>query len=858
MLKKIRGLFDSAAKMEQLWMLSGDDLRFIFTGEVEFPDTSQKEHRMDKGQREGILCCLYNLVYQLDLRMSLKDIQMFVSVYGNNLRTLIEQKRLYSNKNQLFINPSEQKLVAYFIKNIMCHPDHNITTIADKRKQYEHLKEIRRWASMVYSAILNQALQPNPQYYKIEAYIDPTCIARIVLVEEDSAKKKIPVTWVPITVDEIPAKLDEIMKKRATIHQPSSKENSLEETYRQDYIKAQEYATQGKYKQAKKLLKRIISSTEVYDFTSGAYVTLANIKINNGEKSKKNKIESLLNKALEINPDNRVAPAVLVTLYLFSGDFGQAQKWLHQCQQHETTKEILERNMEELNQFFQYMLLPGQPMDLVNQDDVMGFFTDALALFPHNIFIRLNAAKLYANREEEYLLKAYDLCKSVINDAPEFFYPYQMIGDLCGAGYLERYKEQEEYYLKALDLLDKSYGQNSELAQEMQEARFLLEGNLISCWLSLEKYEKVLPLTAKRIEENPNNTDLHNRAVALYHLGRYQESIAYCQRELFVGEDESTYILLGRNFYALNDFAKAVMASRKALAFIDQEKLSVLYQDENNRNLLSFTKKSWNHKKLKEIYTLLFISYYRQKEYLNAKAIWQLAHQNYGQDDTIKAWGHTIDAMLEAQNQLALAHKQCEKIKQELLKEKQEQAAKQQVIRKWALELMKIQREEPMDEEIDDRYWDAFEKQINRIITKMRLEIDDRQDYEYRKKTFAQNYPQLSQKSIEFLATAEYLFQYHKNNTIDFAPIMVEFCKVIENELRILLRQNNLTLGQAIFHIEQFSVSPLVKELPRLKEIYLSRNGSAHTGGSTKEKVERIRELLIGSHSLLDTICKLK
>lgn len=108
------------------------------------------------------------------------------------------------------------------------------------------------------------------------------------------------------------------------------------------------------------------------------------------------------------------------------------------------------------------------------------------------------------------------------------------------------------------------------------------------------------------------------------------------------------------------------------------------------------------------------------------------------------------------------------------------------------------------------------------------------------------------------MATAEYLFQHHKDSTIDFAPIMVEFCKVVENELRILLKQDNLTLGQAIQQIEQFKINPLIKELSKLKEIYLCRNGSAHTGVSTKEKVERIRELLIGSNSVLDAICQMK
>lgn len=106
--------------------------------------------------------------------------------------------------------------------------------------------------------------------------------------------------------------------------------------------------------------------------------------------------------------------------------------------------------------------------------------------------------------------------------------------------------------------------------------------------------------------------------------------------------------------------------------------------------------------------------------------------------------------MLEAQNQLELANEQYEKIKMELRKEKEEQAAKQKRVRQWALQLMKIQKEEPVDENMDGQYWETFEKQINQIVFKMCKEVDDKQGYAASKKTFAQRYPKLTKKSIRF------------------------------------------------------------------------------------------------------------
>jgi len=45
--------------------------------------------------------------------------------------------------------------------------------------------------------------------------------------------------------------------------------------------------------------------------------------------------------------------------------------------------------------------------------------------------------------------------------------------------------------------------------------------------------------------------------------------------------------------------------------------------------------------------------------------------------------------------------------------------------------------------------------------------------------------------------------------------------------------------------------------MQELREIYKNRNGSAHTGFSTKEKVKRVRDLLINM-GVLEAICIMK
>jgi hypothetical protein len=80
---------------------------------------------------------------------------------------------------------------------------------------------------------------------------------------------------------------------------------------------------------------------------------------------------------------------------------------------------------------------------------------------------------------------------------------------------------------------------------------------------------------------------------------------------------------------------------------------------------------------------------------------------------------------------------------------------------------------------------------------------------------------------------------------------MVEFCKVVENELNVILKQKmnqkkndkNYSLGQLRYKIER--IKPLNNFVPILVDIIGYRNGSAHTGSTTCEKTGKVRKLLI-------------
>lgn len=77
---------------------------------------------------------------------------------------------------------------------------------------------------------------------------------------------------------------------------------------------------------------------------------------------------------------------------------------------------------------------------------------------------------------------------------------------------------------------------------------------------------------------------------------------------------------------------------------------------------------------------------------------------------------------------------------------------------------------------------------------------------------------------------------------------MVEFSKVVETELNLALKKKklinkDLTLGQLKFNLEK--VKQYKEFLPFLEEVITHRNGSAHTGVSTRKKVKKVRALLL-------------
>lgn len=123
---------------------------------------------------------------------------------------------------------------------------------------------------------------------------------------------------------------------------------------------------------------------------------------------------------------------------------------------------------------------------------------------------------------------------------------------------------------------------------------------------------------------------------------------------------------------------------------------------------------------------------------------------------------------------------------------------------------------------------------------------------------FRSRYRCFDEQSIKFLATGEFLFESHKDDTdIDFSPMLIAYSKCFESVLTVFLRAKGLlldeettTLGSCIYVISKnitslgVSSSDFSKWYKRMQAFLQLRNKAAHPSGISKDDFERAKAYL--------------
>lgn len=625
-----------------------------------------------------------------------------------------------------------------------------------------------------------------------------------------------------------------------------------------DWQKQFDYGTflmnsSGNQIQAISIFQNIVNSNAPEELKSGSCVNLASLvklkvfDLEDNLVKYEKEVHHYLQLALKYNPKNTMVGAIYTELYLYQLNFSKALYWYKTCE----TKQSLNT----VEKVFLILLQQLQFATANQNEEIYNKLTspDALAFYKE-IFTRgdlleeayeMITALLVAGNEEcrVFLQKLLLEGEKKFPDSHSIAYSFSQL-------YLQEYlnlpSESLKYAYKAIDLVESKLRNKKlreVLSEHYQKVKMAAHSNVGKNLYSLGKYKEAIEELEYIISHNPNNTDLHNLASSYHKIGDYEKSIEYFKRCLFTQEDESAFSMLALNYYKLKNYEEARKYYHKALSILKSQELLFQTKDENEQHLISFLKPEWINQHLIEIYPNLINIHILIDDFIMAKVLFNEAVEIFPDEHSIYSLGMIIDKMIEKNVQTEKLIQETESIKQQLYDERVQAQKQGIIIRQWAQSLMVIQNKHSNLHLLDD---EAFYKEMDLIIEEMKTDASSSLSYEEFISRTKKDFHFLHSHSQEFLATADYLYDFNKEKLIDFAPVLIEYVKVLENELIQYLKIKNkkMTLGPLIQFIEEKKVDPFYKNLNELRMIQQLRNSAAHTGQSTLEKVETVRNIL--------------
>lgn len=587
----------------------------------------------------------------------------------------------------------------------------------------------------------------------------------------------------------------------------------------------------GNYDEAFNYFKRVVEQGN-NDYMSGSYVNMAKCLIEgeilNKEEDQNKEIESFLEEALKIKPNNQAAFANYFWYHLSNKRFADAIGY------------FLKINIQ---QFIDQGIFFLEKIHDFKSEEEADVFYMLYKKYPQYSRILINVAMWHLKNSSPH--KAYEYLKESLKQTDNDINILSGLSLVCNV--LNNPVEAEEYCRLGIKAL-KPYKKD-------ENAKNALEGfrsNLALSLMGQHRYEEVVELLSTKVKKYPNNTDFHNLAHSYYMLGNINEAYINCQKALYISEDETSFFLMGECLFAKKEYQESVHWYKKALSFMEESEGTFSFSDER----MKFVSISIDSRQtLKTIYLNLIHAFLVTGDYLSARAYYDIACTKFPYDHDVRKLLFTINSLESKTYKIEEINSKVQAINNELTEQKRLLQERTQSVKEWALELIKLQNRCVDDDVLlikseDD--WKVIEDQMLEIANAMKSARNYGIDYQQIVEDFKAKYAKLSKKSLDFLSTGEYLYRAHLNdNTIDFAPIMVEFCKVVENELNVILKQKmnpkkndkNYSLGQLRYKIER--IKPLNNFVPILVDIIGYRNGSAHTGSTTSEKTGKVRKLLI-------------
>lgn len=381
-------------------------------------------------------------------------------------------------------------------------------------------------------------------------------------------------------------------------------------------------------------------------------------------------------------------------------------------------------------------------------------------------------------------------------------------------------------------------------------------------------------------------------------LGRYDRTIELSRSITLRITDSDYYFYVAEAYYAVNDMEKArKFAKRSAALGTEQKNLLLLAQiymtehqyKEAERLLLQSigmqsrvvedhymdnsgtrygertnTRELYEgeyRKKLESPYMLLFFCYVCEQDYMKARVFYEEIRETLGNSDRVRISAALLSVNEKVKGQLEQAEETRKKLHAQLEQVRQDNEQNRAILKQWTLLLVECQVGDEISD-ISEEYWnenvrDKMDQTIGKISSMLKKANAD--SYVQMEKQVREQFPQMPETARKFLASADQMYEvFKKNPIIDFAPVMVEYCKVIEvllwdyldrtGEYAEEIGQNTnqlKTLGTAAWAIGRGgsgkSLYSYQRDIAQINEL---RCESAHKEKSMEPDVKEVRKFI--------------
>lgn len=575
--------------------------------------------------------------------------------------------------------------------------------------------------------------------------------------------------------------------------------------------------------------ERIILANQESECITGTYVNMALAKRILYRLSHKNnelyEAKKYCKLAINLKHNNQVA---LRTLFGVCLDLEEYQSAYNAFELYEITDMFNPMTVQIIEEYQNAIMATNSDTFLEENKIWIDKITDLLFhKFGYNAGI-CGVAVMYYLGVGNDALKAYELGKRCIEEWPNSA-TFNSIGWVCLNDEINRKDDAVTYFLKAIEYEDD------------ENQKLLLHGNYFIALMESGRYEEAENLMLDLINRNPCNQNFSNYAELLKRLGRYEEALTWGIKALYLVEDDTTLLVVADICKKSSNFDKAIQMYQLCLGHLNAKENIYKFSDHNQNILYSMSTNNSMDLTLYEVLGGLISVHFTKRDFESAKIYLDMAREKLPMKNDWEIWNQSlseVDVNIQRQNE----------IKKQLSEIEQNVELQKNYIRQWADKLLKLQNNSEhinLDENDD---WECYKNEMDSILCDMEKLINrDSSTYINACSFINSNFPRLNEKSKEFLITAETLYEIHKMSIIDFAPIVVEYSKVVEKQLRVLLdgkiSDENKTLGSVLYIINTRKIQPYKQYLRDLYKVNKLRKSAAHTGVLTRTDVEEIRRI---------------